>query len=166
MKPNGHGKGIVMSDKKSGHFEILEGFPPDVVAISAIGRIDRAAYEKQLIPLIEEHVAREGKVNLLYILGPEFEGYTAGAAWDDAKLGLLHLTDFARIAVVSDIEWIRLAVKMFAPLLKSRMRLFHLSELDQAKEWIQAYRPEQDDDKIEVAADHKIPPLEDMTPPT
>ncbi len=150
---------------EKGRFEILEGFPADVVAIEAHGLIDREAYEKTLIPLVEERIEREGKVKLLYVIGEDFKGFTAGAAWDDARLGLLHLADFARIAVVTDVEWIRLGVKLFAPLLRGRVRLFSLSELEEAKRWICENRPEPEEDAIPVAADHKIPPLEDMIPP-
>jgi len=147
-----------------GRFEILEGFPADVVAIEAHGLIDREAYEQTLVPLVEERIEREGKIKLLYVIGEDFKGFTAGAAWDDARLGLLHLADFARIAVVTDVEWIRLGVKLFAPLLRGRVRLFGLAEMEEAKRWICENRPEPEDE-IPVAADHKIPPLEDKIPP-
>ncbi len=139
----------------SGKFELLEGYPADVVAISASGKIDRAAYEETLMPLIERRIEAEGKVNLLYRVGEEFEGYTAGAMWDDARLGLVHLGDFARIAVVTDVEWIRMGVKMFAPMMRGEVHLFHLSEMDAAKAWITDRRaPGQDGPR--VAADRKL----------
>jgi len=132
-----------MSEKKPGHFQILKGFPADVVAVSAKGRIGREAYEKQLIPLIEERLAHEGKVNVLYEIGPEFEGFTAGGAWDDTKFGLSHLADFARLAVVTDVEWIRLGMKMFAPFMGGRMRVFALDELDKARDWVMPKTPDE-----------------------
>ncbi len=153
-----------MSEKKPGHFEILPGFPSDVVAISAKGRIDRHAYEDVLIPLIDATLAREGKVKVLYIIGPEFEGFTAGAAWDDTKLGFSHLSDFARFALVTDVEWIRMAIKLFAPLMGGRMRVFNMAEIDTAKNWITAYNPAPEAGP-EVAATHKLSTLEDKIPP-
>ena len=53
----------------SGKFEVLGGYPADVVAVSAHGRIDRAAYEETLMSLVEERIKAEGKVNLLYEIG-------------------------------------------------------------------------------------------------
>jgi hypothetical protein len=124
-----------MTEPKSG-FEVLQGYPADVLAIAAHGRITRADYEKTLIPLVAQKVKAKGKVKLLYVLAQDFGGFTAGAAWDDARLGLTHLGDFARIAVVTDVEWIRLGVKMFAPLIRCPVHLFHTSDMDEAAAWI------------------------------
>lgn len=145
---------------RSGNFDILDGYPADVIAISAKGKITRADYEEVLIPAVERVAREEGKVKLVYVLGPGFEGYTAGAAWDDAKLGLLHMGEFARIAVVTDIEWIRLGVKMFAPMMRCPVRLFHVGETSVAKDWITADHPEPAHEP-QVAADRKLPTLED-----
>ncbi|WP_102225569.1 SpoIIAA family protein [Acidimangrovimonas sediminis] len=144
----------------SGNFEILAGFPADVVAIEARGKITRADYEEVLIPAIARVVAAEGRAKLLYVLGEGFEGLTAGAAWDDAKLGILHMGEFAKVAVVTDVEWIRLGVKMFAPMLRPPVHLFHLSEMEAARSWIRNDHPEPPH-VAEVAADHKLPTLED-----
>jgi len=144
-----------MSAQKSGRFEILDGYPADVVAVSAHGRIDRAAYEQTLIPLIEKTVKTEGKANLFYRIGEDFTGFSAGAAWDDAWVGLMHLGDFVRIAVVTDVEWIRLGIKLFAPLMRGRVRLFRLDEADEAGDWIRTDVPSAPPGPM-VAADHKI----------
>ena len=47
------------------------------------------------------------KVRLLYHLSEDFESFSAGAAWDDAKLGLQHWTSFERMAVVTDVGWVK-----------------------------------------------------------
>lgn len=153
-----------MTERKEGHFEFLEGFPRDVVAFAAKGFIDAEDYEKTLIPEIEARIRQEGKVKLLYVLGPEFEGFSAGAAWDDARLGLTHIGDFPRIAVISDREWIRAATRMFAPLVASEVEAFSMDQMEAAKAWIIANRPP-DEEGPEVAADYTIPPLEDKIPP-
>lgn len=145
---------------KTGNFEILDGMPEDVLAIEAKGKITRADYEDFLIPEVTRRIAAQGKVKLLYVLGTGFAGYTAGAAWDDAKLGLLHLGDFARVAVVTDIEWIRMGMKMFAPMLRAPVHLFALDALDEAKVWIASDKDEPPHEP-QVAADHKLPMLED-----
>lgn len=142
-----------------GHFEILDGFGPDVVALSAKGLIDAAAYEGELIPLVEKRIAAEGKVKLLYVLGDAFEGFTAGAAFNDAKVGMMHLADFARIAVVTDSEWVRLGMHMFAPLVRAPVKVFGTEEMEDAKAWI-ALNDAPKGGKA-VDADHKIATLED-----
>ena len=124
-----------MSGGKPSGFEMLSGYPDDVLAVSAHGRITRADYEGVLIPEVERR-AKAGKVKLLYVLGADFASVTAGAAWDDARLGLLHWGDFSRIAVVTDVEWIRLGVKMFAPLMPCPVHLFNAAQASEASAWI------------------------------
>lgn len=155
---------IVMAKDKSGSFSFLEGFPADVVAVSAHGHITREDYERDLIPRVLGSIRAEGRVKLFYEIGPDFSGFSAGAAWDDAKLGFLHLSDFARIAVVTDHEWIRLGTKIFAPLIPCPVHLFHVSERAAAKDWIEAGADEKPH-KPGVDATHKIPTLEDRIPP-
>ena len=152
------------SDSRAGHFEILDGFPRDVVAIEAKGHIDHEDYEKTLIPTIESRLREEGKIKLFYVAGEDFEGFSVGAAWDDAKLGLTHIGDFVRIAVVSDKEWIRVGTRLFMPFLAGEVRVFGLDQRDAARAWISANQPETDPGPG-VAADYAIPPLEDKTPP-
>ena len=147
--------------KEEPHFEVLNGYPADVLAIAAHGRICRTDYEDVLIPAFEEKVRTEGKVKMLFVFGEGFSGYSVGAAWDDAKFGLLHLPEMARLAIVSDVEWLRLGVKTFAPLIPCPVALFHTHELENAKHWIAEWHDEEEPGP-EVAADHTLPTLEDM----
>jgi hypothetical protein len=124
------------------HFTVLDGYPADVIAISASGHITSDDYEKVLIPLVEDRIKAEGKVKLLYMLTPEFAGFSAGAMWDDAKLGLLHFGDFAKVALVTDIDWMRAGTKLFAPLMRFEVRVYPVAELDAAKAWISEYHAE------------------------
>ncbi|MBZ4021213.1 hypothetical protein CKO11_01880 [Rhodobacter sp. TJ_12] len=146
-----------------GHFTQLEGFPADVLAVEAHGRIDHDAYVKDLIPAVEAGLAASGKLKLLYALGEDFEGFTAGAMFEDGKVGLLHLADFARIAVVSDVSWINGGVRLFAPLIRCPVRTFPRAELAAAKAWI--CENEAPEGGPEIAADHKLAMLEDREPP-
>ncbi|MCV2882846.1 STAS/SEC14 domain-containing protein [Actibacterium sp. XHP0104] len=121
-----------------GHFRRLPGFPDTVLAVTATGKIDSDAYEQELMPMVEEQIAKTGKVRLVYMLGDGFEGFTAGAAWDDARLGLLHIRDFERIAIVTDADWIAMGVKLFAPLIPADVQVFETDDLDDVKSWINA----------------------------
>lgn len=153
-----------MSTQKSGYFEVLSTYPADVVAVQAHGCITGAAYEETLMPLVKERIQAEGKVKLLYIMGPDFDGFTASAAWDDTKLGLMHLGDFARMAVVSDGEWIRMGVKMFAPLIPGEVKVFSVAQMADADAWIRQSGQEKVAHDMDAAADGKILPLEDKIP--
>ena len=78
------------------------------------------------------------KIKILYRIGPEFESFTAGALWSDTRLGTANLTRFSKVALVTDIPWMRGAVRVFAPIVPAEVRVFGDKELDAAKAWIAA----------------------------
>jgi len=50
---------------------------------------------------------------VLYRLAADFSGFTPGAMWDDATVGIRHLSAFEKIAVVSDAEEMLAAAWVF-----------------------------------------------------
>jgi hypothetical protein len=153
-----------MAQDRSGSLSFAEGYPADVIAVTAHGHVTREDYERDLIPKLRERIAKAGRIKLFYELGPDFTGFSAGAVWDDAKLGLLHFPDIAKIAVVTDHDWIRLGTKLLAPLIPCPVHLFHLHERAAARDWILADAPARPH-APGVDATHTIPPLEDRIPP-
>lgn len=123
-------------EKEPEGYVLLDGYPDNVIALRAVGEVTSRDYEDRLIPLVRKMEAAHGGVRLLMQLGPDFENYTAGAMWDDARLGLTHWRSFERVAVVSDIGWITRGVKMFAPLMPGEVAVFPNDALDAAKAWI------------------------------
>jgi hypothetical protein len=117
--------------------EIICGMPDNVVAVDARGIVTDEDYENVLIPLIEGKLRTFDKIRVLYVLGAYFDGFTAGAMWDDAKIGLKHLTAYERIAVVTDVNWAAGAVKFFSFIMPCPIRVFGNDSINQAKEWIQ-----------------------------
>ena len=101
------------TDNEGRMIEPSQGFPDNVVACAAKGQVTKKDYEQALIPDVERALERNAKIRCYYELSPEFAGFDAGAAWEDAKLGIEHLTRWERVAVVTDVEWIRLATSAF-----------------------------------------------------
>jgi hypothetical protein len=85
--------------------------PDQVLGVIAKGEVTAEDYRGVLIPEVESKLAKHKKLRLLYVLGEEFTGFTGGAAWEDASVGMRHFTSFERIAVVSDLDWVRRMVK-------------------------------------------------------
>jgi len=115
--------------------EMIEGAPADVIAFRAVGELDADDYRTVLKPVVDETIASGGKVRCVYVLGPEFTGATAGAAWEDAEMGMAHVTKWHRCAVVTDIEWVRHVVKAFGWMMAGHMKLFAVDELPAAMAW-------------------------------
>jgi hypothetical protein len=116
--------------------EQIPDLPDNVVGFRAKGRVTADDYESVIIPAVEALFARQSKVRFLYHLGEDFSGFEAAAAWDDTKLGLKHLGGWERMALVSDVEWIRAAVRVFGLAIPGQVRVFHNRDLAEATRWI------------------------------
>ncbi|MGE0054739.1 MAG: STAS/SEC14 domain-containing protein [Hyphomicrobium sp.] len=116
--------------------EILKGYPDDVLAISAKGEVTADDYAKTLIPELNARIAKYDAVRMLYELGPEYTGFSAGAAWADMRTGISNWSKFERIAVVTDVGWIRDTMHLFVPFFHHAMRVFSNAELAEAHDWI------------------------------
>jgi SpoIIAA-like len=127
---------VATKDPRAGRFVVLDGFPKDVVALKAEGRLTSADYEETLIPLAEAAIKAHSKVKLLYWCGEDFTGFSAGAAWDDARFGMANMSKFSKLAFVSDVGWMRESVKMFGPLLPGPVQVFDNADINKAKAWI------------------------------
>ncbi len=121
--------------------ERMLDLPDDVLGFKASGEVTAQDYQLVLVPAIEEMLSRTKKVRLLYVLGDGFKGYTGAAAWEDAKIGLKHLTRFDRVAVVTDADWIKTSVKAFGFVMPCEVRVFGGKDLNEAREWIVAPPP-------------------------
>jgi hypothetical protein len=119
-----------------GEFILIDDLPRDVVGIDARGLITSRDYEVVLLPLVETRLKEHDKLKILFVAGRYFDGYSGGAIWDDAKLGLMHLTSFSKLAIVTDLDWLRHAAKLFGPLIPAEVMVFGLEDLDDAKTWI------------------------------
>jgi hypothetical protein len=118
--------------------EILEGFPDSVVAFSAKGRVTKRDYDEVLIPEVKEALGRRRKIRCYYELGPEFSGFDAGAMWEDFRLGIESFLRWERVAVVTDVDWIRAAVNVFRFLVPGEIRTFGMHESAEARSWVAA----------------------------
>src|SRR5208282_4161731 len=91
--------------------EALNGFPTKVLAFACKGHVTKRDYETVLIPAVEEALKQKSKVRLYYQIDPDFSGIEPGAVWDDFKVGMEHVLRWERIAVVTDVDWIRYTIR-------------------------------------------------------
>jgi len=116
--------------------EVLQGFPEGVVAFSAKGRVTRRDYDDVLIPKVREALAGDKSIRCYYELGAAFSGMGAGAAWEDFKLGVEHLFSWKRVAVVTDVDWIRNAMTALRFMVPCEVQLFTTVQTAEARKWI------------------------------
>lgn len=116
--------------------EVMTDLPDRVLGLHASGEVTANDYKTVLVPAIDEKLTKHKKVRLLYVFGNEFTGYSGGAAWEDAKVGMKHFTSFERVAVVTDVDWIEKMVKAFGFALPGEVRVFDDDDLEDARRWI------------------------------
>ncbi len=116
--------------------EILQGYPDEVLAISGAGRITADDYRNVLAPEVERRIARHGSVRILYYLGPKYRSFSSSAVWSDILFGLSNWSRFGRVALVTDVEWIRASARLFMPFFSGDLRVFGAGELNAASAWI------------------------------
>jgi len=118
--------------------ELLPGLPEQVVGFVASGKVTADDYETVVIPAIETALATHGHVRILYQLGPAFTSFTSGAMWDDMKLGMAHLKAWDKIAIVTDLDWVAGAMRIFRFAMPCPVSIFSNSEFTEAARWISA----------------------------
>lgn len=117
---------------------IMCELPPDVIGFEAIGKVTAQDYQAVMMPELEQVLGDGGRLRVIYYLGPRFEGFTAGAMFDDALVGVGHPRSWERIAVVADKEWIHKAFGLFGALVPAEARIFRKAEFDAAVSWVAA----------------------------
>jgi len=114
----------------------MTGLPENAIGFEASGVVTGNDYETVLMPAVEDLLQRHARIRFLYYLGSAFESFEVRALWDDARVGLQHLRAWERIAVVTDVAWIRTAVHAFAFVVPGELRIYGNAEIAAARQWL------------------------------
>jgi SpoIIAA-like len=114
--------------------ELINDLPRNVVGISVRGRVTKDECREILAPAIAKSLRWRDKIRLYYELGSRFPG----SGWDDLDLGFEQASRCERIAIVTDIAWVRLTVKAVRFLIPGEIRVFDTIEAAAARAWITA----------------------------
>ena len=119
------------------------GFDEIRLEESPVGKIVTLRFREQLrktdyeefVPKLEGLMEDGSKIRLLVEL-QDFEGWTAGALWEDTKFAAKHFNDIERLAVVGDSRWEKGITVFIKPFTGARVRYFDVGELQQARSWV------------------------------
>lgn len=125
--------------------EQIAGLPVGALGFRVSGQVTADDYARVLVPDIEAAFAITRKLRLLYHVGPEFSGFDPGAMWEDAQLGFRHFSGWDRVALVTDVHWLRVMSTAMGFAVPAQFRLFHNAQMDEARAWISEPRPADDD---------------------
>ena len=111
--------------------------PEGVIGFRAVGEIHADDYRDVLQPALQQALDRGEKVRIVLEF-PSFDGISASATWEDLKMGVEHLTQWKRIALVTDVEWMIHVTHLFGWMTPGELKHFPLSERDDAVAWAAA----------------------------
>jgi hypothetical protein len=118
--------------------ERIEEMPARTIGLRASGKLSREDYRSVLEPALEEGV-ESGELRLVFQL-TDFDGLEADAWVEDLKTGLKALvrdhSAWRRFALVTDVEWVANAFRLFTWMTPGEVKIFDLSGLEQAKAWV------------------------------
>jgi SpoIIAA-like len=118
--------------------EQLTDFPDNVLAFVCKGQVTKGDYDTVLVPAVMNALKTHDKLRLYYETAAGFSGIDPGAMWADFKVGMEHLTRWERIALVTDVDWIKYTMQFFSFMMPGATKVFPLSQAAEAREWIVA----------------------------
>lgn len=110
--------------------------PPGTIGFEAIGEVEDDDWERAVEPVLRRQIAEGQKVRLLYLLGSEAREVEGDAMTADTGFRARHATSFERVAVVSDEDWMRPALRALSFMLPGKAKGFRVRDLEAAKAWV------------------------------
>jgi hypothetical protein len=112
--------------------EVIEGLPDNVVGIVAKGRVTKKDVADVLMPTVGKALEWHHRLRLYYEIRTRYPG----AAWEEVNLGAGQAVPWERVAIVSDVAWIRHAVTALRLIIPSEVRVFVDSQIPESLAWI------------------------------
>ncbi len=107
-----------------------------VMSVTVSGKLEKEDYEtfnKEFDSMLSVH----DRIRLLVEL-KDFHGWTAGAAWEDTKMGVRHYSDIERLAIVGENKWQKGMTLFVKPFTRAEVRYFDASDAKAAHAWVTA----------------------------
>ena len=114
----------------------MDEMPAGTIGFEAIGEVEDDDWEQAVEPILRAEIADGRKIRLLYLLGPQAREVEGEAMTADTGFRARYATSFDRVAVVSDEDWMRPAMRALSFMLPGKARAFPVHELAAAKSWL------------------------------
>jgi SpoIIAA-like len=114
----------------------ISDMPVGTIGFEAVGEVEDDDWEDAVEPVLRREIAGGRNVRLLYLIGNEAREVEGDAMSADTGFRVRHATSFERVAVVSDEDWIRPALRGLSFLLPGKARGFRVRDLAEAKAWL------------------------------
>ncbi|HEY7831096.1 MAG TPA: STAS/SEC14 domain-containing protein [Solirubrobacteraceae bacterium] len=114
----------------------MTDIPAGTIGFEAVGEVEDDDWEEIVEPVLRQEIAAGRNVRLLYLIGTGAREVEGDAMRADAEFRMRHATSYERVAVVSDEDWMRPALRALSFLLPGKARGFRVHDLAEAKAWL------------------------------
>lgn len=115
--------------------KVLGGMPRGTLGLEAVGKVTEEDFRDVLVPALEAALER-GDTRLLYVFGDDFDSFSRQGLWWQTKTLAGHRKGWAKVAVVSDADWLEHGAKAFDWLMPGDLRVFDDDDVDEARAWL------------------------------
>ena len=117
--------------------EVIEDIPTSTLALRGSERVTAEDYRDALTTeKIQAQLSNGDELHLLLQLTPEFRRFTTTALWDNPIIGLHHLHRFTKVAIVTDVEWVRKAAEDKNDASAPQIRTYSNNQISDAIAWV------------------------------
>ena len=106
----------------------------NVMEVDLHGKLSREDYGR-FAPETERMIQEYGKVRILVNVG-DFEGWDAGAMWEDIKWNAQHFKDIERLAIVGKPTAHQLMTGLLKSFTTTEVRYYTLEQIEDARDWL------------------------------
>ncbi|HME03283.1 MAG TPA: STAS/SEC14 domain-containing protein [Solirubrobacteraceae bacterium] len=114
----------------------MTDMPAGTIGFEAVGEVEDDDWEETVEPVLRQEIAAGRDVRLLYLIGAGAHEVEGDAMSADTGFRVRHATSYERVAVVSDEDWMRPALRALSFLLPGKARGFRVRDLAEAKAWL------------------------------
>ncbi|MGE0822111.1 MAG: STAS/SEC14 domain-containing protein [Candidatus Binatia bacterium] len=107
---------------------------PSALELHVGGVLGKEDY-KRFVPLANERIQTQGKVNLLIKMS-DFRGWSPSALWEDLKFDVRHYRDVSRVALVGKKPSQEGLATLSKPFTGAEVKFYLEQDIDAARQWV------------------------------
>ncbi len=120
----------------------IKNLPSHVFGVKARGEVTEADFKSVMLPGLADQADRTNQLYFLFHLETKLQDFTFGAWMQDALAGLKHLTQWKKMAFVTDQKGVEKFMDYYTHLVPGEAKGFPLDQLDDAIKWVSEKNPD------------------------
>ena len=115
----------------------IDDLPQGVLGFEGDGEIQPSDYRDVLMPALQTVWDRGDDVRVVLVF-EHWDGMSAGALWEDLKVGVEHIAKWKKIALVTDLDWMITVTSLFGWMTPGEVKRFPVADRNAAIAWAAA----------------------------